>query len=130
MKRLLILLLLGLSLGAAADEMAADDASLLEELGIPIHPDVVYVYGNRETGIRFASNRPVAEIRAWYVEQLGEWSVMDQFGLWALFDGPEGASFPDVMASNQVTVAVNEEMPGWYSLDDDMTTEVVIQFSK
>lgn len=129
MKKILTIMLLGLALCAGAEDMAAEDAALLEELGIPVHPDVKYVYGNREAGIRFASNKSVDEIRAWYVEQLGAWAVIDQFGLWAIYDGPEGASFPDVMSTNQVTISVNDEMPGWYSLDDDMTTEVVVQIA-
>ena len=130
MKKILIMMLLALPLGVGAEDLAAEDAALLESLAIPIHPDAMYVYGNRETGMRFASNTAVDEIRQWYIEQLGEWSVMNEFGLWALYDGPEGADFGTVMMASQVTVGENEELPGWHSLDDDMTTEIVIQVAK
>ncbi len=56
--------------------------------------------------------------------------LTEEFGLWAIYDGPAGLSFSDRMSANQVTVDINDEMPGWYSLDASITTEIVIQIGK
>ena len=130
MKTTLAVILLIAAKLAIAEMLPAADAELIESAGIPIHADVMFVYGNSSVGFRFASNKPVDEIRSWYIEQLAEWSVMDDFGLWSLYDGPEGASFGDLMSTNQVIIADNEDLPGWHSLDDDMTTEIVIMLGK
>jgi len=118
---------LAIAASAHAETLVEADAALIENAGIPIHPDATFVYGNKSVGFRFASAKPVAEIKSWYIERLGEWSVMDDFGLWALYDGPQGLSFGALMSKTRVSVTENDELPGWHSLDESMTTEIVIQ---
>ena len=63
-------------------------------------------------------------------EKLGEWSVFEQFGQWAIYVGPDGADFGTVMMATQIAVSENDELPEWHSLNDDMTTEIVIKVAQ
>ncbi len=130
MKILAASLCLFLAAGVNAETMPEAESDLISGAGIPIYPDADFVYGNRELGFRFATSDSPEEVRRWYVEQLGGWSLMDNFGLWALYDGPEGMNFGELMSVSQVTVTENDELPGWHSLDESMTTEIVIQIVK
>ena len=130
MKTLLATVSLALATWVYAASLPAPDAALIEDAGIPIHADATFVYGDSSVGFRFATATPVAEVRSWYAEQLGDWTLTESFGLWAIYDGPEGLGFGERMSVNQVTVDTNDDMPGWYSIDADMTTEIVIQIGK
>lgn len=130
MKMIIATISLAIAALAYAETLPEADAALIENAGIPIHPDAMFVFGNSSVGFRFASDQPVAEFRTWYIEKLSEWTLTEEFGQWALYEGPAGLGFGERMSINQVTVAENEEMPGWYSLDGSMTTEVVIQIGK
>ena len=130
MKKILIALLLLLPFGLSAEEIPAAETEILENNGILVHPDSTYVYGNTEIGMRFASNKSVDDIRSWFTEKLGEWSVFEQFGLWAIYVGPDGADFGTVMMATQIAVSENDELPEWHSLNDDMTTEIVIKVAQ
>ena len=126
MKILVASLCLFLAAGVNAETMPEAESDLISGAGIPIYPDADFVYGNHELGFRFATSDSPEEVRSWYVEQLGEWSLMNDFGLWALYDGPKGSSFGELMSNSWVTVVENEELPVWHSLGEGMTTEIVI----
>ena len=130
MKTILATVSLVLATCVYAANLPADDAALIEAAGIPIHPDAEFVYGNSSVGFRFATDKPVAEVREWYVDNLEGWTLTEAFGLWAIYEGPEGLGFGERMSVNQVTVDTNDEMPGWYSIDANMTTEIVVQIGK
>ncbi len=130
MKMIIATITLAISALVFAETLSDADAGLIAEAGFPIHPDAQFVFGNSSAGFRFATDTSVADVRNWYVEQLDGWTLTEDFGLWAIYDGPTGLSFSDRMRTNQLTVDVNEEMPGWYSLDESMTTEIVVQIGK
>ena len=126
MKILVASLCLFLAAGVDAETMPEADSDLISAAGIPIYPDADFVYGTHELGFRFATSDSPEEVRSWYLERLEEWSLMNDFGFWALYDGPKGLSFGEMISTNRVTVVENEELPGWHSLEDSMTTEIVI----
>ena len=130
MKTLMITFFLATTTLAYAEMLPAADSELIEGAGIPIYSDADFVYGNSSVGFRFATSESPETVRNWYLEQLDGWSLMDDMGLWILYDGPKGLGFGEVMSSNQVTVSMNDELPGWHSLDKSMTTEIVIQVAK
>ena len=130
MKTTVALVFLAFLTNALAADLPASDAALIDGAGIPIHPDATFVFGNSSTGFRFATNKPVDEIRGWYAEQLSDWTLTEDFGVWAVYDGPPGLGMGERMSVTQVSVDVNEDMPEWYSLGSSMTTEILIQIGK
>ena len=126
MKRLLLILLLLCSTVVSAADLKPADADLIAAAGVPLYSKATFVYGNADVGFRFAAGVSPDEARQWYKEKLARWSLMDQYGSWILYDGAPGLGMGAMMSKNQVMVQKNQDLPKWYSLDQRMTTEIVI----
>ena len=78
-RRLLDFLLVGLLLlgGVAgnAAEVPAEAVVATEATGVPMYPGAVFCIGTAETGMRFAVSDNPQTVRAWYRENLPEWSL-------------------------------------------------------
>ena len=112
----------------AAETMPASVKTALESKSFATYPEAVYCTGTLEVGIRFASNKSPDEVRAWYRQKYPEWSVMEQYGSWVLYNGAPGASMSKVMSGNQIMIQKNDQIPSWQSLPADMTTEIMASF--
>jgi len=111
-------------------DLPAKDAKIIEAAGIPIFSGATFAIGNLDTGYRFATSKPPAEVRQWYQKKLSDWSLLDKYGSWILYKGQQGLEMSDVMSKLQVMVQKNENLPQWHSLKKDMTTEIVIMIPK
>lgn len=110
---------------AGGDIPAATRADL-EKTGVPVYPGAVYCVGNSEAGIRLATSDSQEAVRAWYAEQLSDWTLFEDFGMWMMADSPPGSSFPERVESNNLVVDTNDQIPQWHDLAADMTTQIVI----
>ncbi len=121
-----LILLPGVSARAAT--LPAADADKLGQAGIPVYEGAVYVNGSLAAGMgaRFVTSDAVDKVRAFYRERFPGWALSDQYGSWILYDGKPGGSPADYMDKKQVMVMENGNLPGWFGLDGDMTTEIVI----
>lgn len=124
----LCLLLPPLSFQARAD-MPADTAAQIEQAGIPIYPGAVYCIGDVQIGIRLATDDDLEAVRQWYRDKLPDWGLMTDWGLWVLHDGGPIKSGADLMSDSLTSITIGEQamMPGWYGLDADMTTEILLK---
>ena len=66
----------------------------------------------------------------WYKQQLPDWSLYKEYGGWILYNGAPGKGMAEVMSENQVMVQKNDKLSEWFSLEKDMTTEIVIMIVK
>ncbi len=107
--------------------MPPDVKKAIEQSGFPIYPGAIYCMGAPKSGVRFATKDSPDAVRKWYVEHLPKWSVMDEFGLWMLYEGPPGKGM-EAMAHTNVVVQKNEKLPSWHSLPKDTTTEILVIF--
>lgn len=127
MKKLLLTIVLVLSaFTSLAADLPAADAQLIEKAGIPIFEHAVFAYGNQSVGFRFATDAPPEEVRHWYQQKLGSWTLYDQYGSWILYNGKPGLGMGEIMTCDQVSIQTNTNLPAWHSLAGDMTTEIVI----
>ncbi len=120
-------LLVGLA--SNAEELKAEAATAMEAAGFSPYPGSVFCTGMVELGMRFATSDSPAAVRSWMVENLAEWSLMqdESLGLWMLFDGPpETKGFAKISTFNHVVVQENADLPEWHSLDKKMTTEILV----
>ena len=109
MKILIATIFLAITAGAFGEILPVEDSALIDGSGIPIHPDATFVYGNSQVGFRFATSESPESVRKWYLEQLKEWALLEDMGLWILYNGPKGLGFRDFfMSRSHVTVSVNE----------------------
>jgi len=119
-----------LAVGAVptADSLKDQDEQLIKSAGIPLYTKARFVYGNNSVGYRFASSEPVDKVRTWYRKQLSSWPVYeDKYGSWIIYKGKPGAGMGElIMQKTQVSVQKNGKLPEWHSLDQTMTTEIVI----
>ncbi len=133
MKKLAVIILATFVMGVApvfAVESLSDvDAKVIKEAGISVYPDAIYVYGNQELGIRFATTHSPEKVREWYVKQLPGWSIMDEYGIWIIYEGKPVLG-GEVMLKKRIVISMNEDLPEWYSLDKNMTTDIVIMIPK
>jgi hypothetical protein len=131
MKRMMVFILIVCwTIPAYATSLKPEDISLIESAGVPVYPKATFVYGNPDVGFRFAASLSAEEVRQWYREKLPQWSVLDAYGSWILYNGKPGAGLGEVMSMNQVLIQKNENLPGWYSVEKNMTTEIVIMIVK
>jgi hypothetical protein len=130
MKKLMLVLVLVFCTTARADKFTDIDADIIKAAGIPIYVAAVFAMGNKDVGFRFATADAPDKVKQWYREQLANWSLFESYGAWILYDGKAGAGMSDIMATNQVAVQQNENLPEWHSLPKDMTTEIVIMVVK
>jgi len=106
--------------------MPAPVSASFEQAGVPVYPGAVYCLGDTRIGVRLASSDSPEKVRAWYREQLPQWQVFEQFGMWVLHPGKSKPSMSDLMEGNQVSVNENPQIPAWHGLDADMTTEIMV----
>lgn len=130
MKYFLFILILILSVNVYAASLPSSDSKLISDKGVPIYSKATFVYGNKDVGFRFASNVPHEEIQKWYRQQLPKWALYNEYGGWILYDGTPGKGMAEVMSNNQVMIKLNDKLPEWHSLDNKMTTEIVIMIVK
>jgi hypothetical protein len=130
MKKLMLVLVLVFCTTARADNLTDIDADTIKAAGIPVYFSAVFATGNKDVGFRFATADAPDKVKQWYREQLANWSFFDSYGAWILYDGKPGAGMSDIMATNQVAVQRNDNLPEWHSLPEDMTTEIVIMIVK
>ncbi len=123
-------LLVLLNMNAYAAELSAEDAKIIKAAEIPIYPEATFGGGNRDIGYRFATSKPLAEVRQWYREKLSDWSLYEQYGGWILYKGEKDLGMAEVMSKLQVMIQENENLPEWFSLDKSMTREIVIMIPK
>jgi len=116
--------------GGHAAELPGGDASLIKNAGIAIVDGVDFVNGNQDVGFRFATSKPLEEVRAWYEKQLSAWSLYSQYGGWILYEGKPGLGLGDLMTVKQVQVQSNPNMSEWYGVDKNKSTEIVIMIPK
>lgn len=124
----MLLLISGVSL--ADGDIPATSKAALDKAGVPVYPGAVYCIGDAEVGIRLATNEPEATVRTWYVEQLSDWTVFEDFGMWMMADSPPGSSFSERAESNNLIIDTNDQIPQWHDLAADMTTQIVIALPK
>lgn len=124
------LLLLVSAAALAGGDIPDQSRVALEKVGVPVYPGAVYCVGNAEAGIRLATSDAQDTVREWYVEQLPEWTLFEDFGMWMLADSPPGSSLSDRVESNSMVVDINDQMPQWHGLAADMTTQIVIMLPK
>lgn len=124
---IITLLLIGTVVNAA--EIPAEAAAAMEATGVLMYPGAVYCLGDAESGMRMAAGDDPLKVRAWYREKLPEWSLYhgESTGLWIIYDGPAGLTgYPDIVVRNNISIQANKELPAWYGLNDNMTTEIIM----
>ena len=127
MKTFMVLVFLFFQVQLFSQELSSVDQALIKDAGIPLYPNAEFANGNNQVGYRFITNEKVADVQKWFKEQLPDWSLYSEYGGWILYKGEPGAGVSDLMMKkNQVSVQYNENLPQWFSLDKDMTTEIVI----
>ncbi len=122
-----LLLLLSAGIVLAAD-LPDRDMKILKEAGIPVYRGAEYTNGalGSEMGARFASSTPVEEVRAFYRSQFSSWALNDQYGSWVLYKGQPGGGPAVYMDKQQVMVVKNQNLPAWFGLVKNKTTEIII----
>jgi hypothetical protein len=123
---LLLMFTAGIALAA---DLPAKDAKILNEAGIPVYKGAEFTnggLGDELIGARFASSSAVEDVRSFYRSKFESWALNDQYGSWILYDGKPGNSPAAYMGKQQVSVVKNENLPSWFGLDKNMTTEIII----
>ena len=127
MNKILATILIFISAHTFAQNLQSSDSKLIEGAGIPIYSNSTFTNGGKEVGYRFATNEKPEVVQEWYRQQLSTWALYAEYSGWILYDGEAGLGIGDlVMALNQVSIQQNDNLPEWFSLDKDMTTEIVI----
>ncbi|GBE00023.1 hypothetical protein BMS3Abin07_02069 [bacterium BMS3Abin07] len=130
MKKLIFILFLICSTYSYAANLQPSDTQLIKAAGVPLFSTAMFVFGSKDLGFRFVTSTPPDDVRRWYRRQLPKWSLLDNFGSWILYNGNPGLGMGAVMSKNQINVQNNNKLPGWYALDKNMTTEIVIMIVK
>ena len=135
MKKLLqISLVIGLMLVlstviALAADLPAKDVKILEEAGIPLFKGAEFInggLGDELVGARFASSAPVEDVRAFYRDKFTNWALNAEYGAWILYDGEPGGGPAAYMGKQQISVVTNKNLPEWFGIAKNKTTEIII----
>ena len=113
---------------AIAAELTDSEAKLLKESGIPLYKDSQFINGKLGDGVvgaRFATSAAVDDVRMFYREAFPGWALQDKYG-WTLYDGKSSNSPADIFGKKSVSVQENKNLPEWFGLPKDMTTEIMI----
>jgi len=113
---------------AVAAELSDSHAKLLKESGIPLYANTQFVdggLGDDVVGARFATSAAVDDVRAFYREAFPDWALQSDYG-WTLYDGEPSKSPAAFIGRKSVTVQENTNLPQWFGLPKDMTTEIMI----
>ncbi len=123
-------LLLVFSAGIAlAADLPAKDVKILNEASIPLYKGAEFTnggLGDEVMGARFASSAPVEDVRKFYREKFPGWALNDQYGSWILYNGEPGGGPAAYMGKQQISVRVEKNLPDWFGLGKNMTTEIMI----
>lgn len=123
-----LVLILSTVIALAAD-LAAKDAKILKEAEIPVYQDAEFLnggLGDELIGARFASSAPVEDVRAFYRDKFPNWALNAEYGAWILYDGEPDGGPAAYMGKQQVSVVENKNLPSWFGVDKNMTTEIII----
>ena len=113
---------------AVAAELSDSHTKLLKESGIPLYEDAQFIdggLGNDFIGARFATSATVDDVRTFYREAFPDWALQSEYG-WTLYDGEPSKSPAAFMGKKSVTVQENKNLPDWFGLPKEMTTEIMI----
>jgi hypothetical protein len=113
---------------AVAAELSDSHAKLLKESGIPVYKDTQFInggLGDDVVGARYATSAAVDDVRAFYREAFPDWALQSDYG-WTLYDGKPSKSPAAFIGKKSVTVQENKNLPEWFGLPQDMTTEIMI----
>jgi len=130
MKRLAFILIVLFSVNAFAANLQPSDSKLISDSGVPLYSNATFVNGSKDVGYRFATSTKPEEVQKWYRQQLPNWALYKEYGGWIRYDGASGMGMGEVMSENQVMVKKNDNLPAWFSLEKNMTTEIVIMIVK
>ena len=111
-----------------AAELSDAHTMLLKESGIPLYEGAQFInggLGDDVAGARFATSAAVDDVRAFYREAFPDWALQSEYG-WTLYDGKPGKSPADFIGKKSVTVQENKNLPEWFGLPQDLTTEIMI----
>ncbi|GBE14971.1 MAG TPA: hypothetical protein ENH32_01115 [Proteobacteria bacterium] len=113
---------------ALAADLPAKDVKILKEAGIPLYKGAEFLNGGLggEIGARFASSAPVEDVRAFYKGKFPAWALNAEYGSWILYDGKPGGGPAAYMGKQQVSVKENKNLPSWFGVAKNMTTEIMI----
>ena len=113
---------------AVAAELSDSHSKLLKESGIPLYKDTQFIdggLGDDVVGARFATSAAVDDVRTFYREAFPGWALQSEYG-WTLYDGKPSKSPAAFIGKKSVTVQENKNLPEWFGLPQDMTTEIMI----
>ena len=130
MNKLFAVFFIILSVNSYAQSLQPLDSKLIEAAGIPLYSKATYVYGNKDSGFRFATSLLPEEVQEWYRQKMPKWALYNKYGAWILYDGAPDKGMAEVMSSNSIRIVHNENLPEWHSLDKSITTEIVIMIVK
>ena len=125
----LSLLLFMSSSAWSGNDIPVEAQKILDAANFPIYPGAVYCIGDAQSGIRLATDDDLETVKQWYRDKLPDWSLMTDWGLWVLHDGGPIKSGADLMSDSLTSISIGEQpmIPGWYGLDEDMTTEILLK---
>lgn len=111
-----------------ASELTVNDSKTLKQAGIPIYPGLEFMNGitGDLISMRFATSDNVKILREWYRKKLPKWAVYDEYGIWILYDGKPGGGPANYMTKKNISIMENTNIPQWFSMPANMTTEVTI----
>jgi len=114
---------------ALAADLTARDAKILKEAGIPLYKGAEFLnggLGDEVMGARFASSASEKEVRDFYRTKFPSWALYAEYGGWILYDGKPGKSPAATMGKKQIAVIENKNLPEWFGVSKDKTTEILI----
>lgn len=111
-----------------AAELSANDLKVLKQVDIPVYPGLEFMNGNLQSmmSVRFVSADNINTIREWYRNNFPKWSINDLYGSWILYDAKPGGGPMNYMTKKHIMIVENINLPQWYGLPENMTTEVMI----
>jgi len=130
MNKLFVVFLIIFSVNSYAESLQPLDSKLIKAAGIPLYSKAIFVNGDQDIGLRFATSIPPEEAQGWYRKQLPNWALYNKYGGWILYDGAPDKGMAEVMSINHISIQHNNNLPQWFSLDKNMTTEIVIMIVK
>jgi hypothetical protein len=111
-----------------AAELTVNDSKTLKQAGIPVYPGLEFINGitGDLISMRFATSDNVKALREWYRKELPKWAIYDEYGIWILYDGKPGGGPANYMTKKNISISENTNIPQWFSMPANMTTEVTI----
>lgn len=130
MNKLIAVFLVLFSVNSYAESLQPSVSELIKAAGVPIYSKAIFANGNQDIGLRFVTSLSPDEVQEWYRQQLPKWALYNKYGSWILYDGVPDKGMGKVMSMNHISIQHNEDLPQWFSLDKNMTTEIVIMIVK